>query len=57
MTITEGAREAVDRAADMGLADGLAFERKALYLAFASQDAREGLTAFTERRPPEWSWT
>jgi enoyl-CoA hydratase len=51
------ARDAVDRAADMGLADGLAYERKALYLAFASEDAREGLTAFTERRPPRWSWT
>jgi enoyl-CoA hydratase len=51
------AKEAVDRAADMGLAEGLAFERKALYLAFASQDAREGLTAFTQRRAPQWSWT
>jgi enoyl-CoA hydratase len=51
------AREAVDRAADLGLDDGLAFERKSLYLAFASQDAREGLTAFTERRRPQWSWT
>lgn len=50
------AREAVDRAADMGLADGLAFERKSLYLAFASEDAGEGLTAFNERRRPQWSW-
>lgn len=50
------AREAVDKAADMGLADGLAFERKSLYLAFASDDAREGLTAFTQRRRPQWSW-
>ena len=50
------AKEAVDRAADMGLADGLAFERKSLYLAFASEDAKEGLTAFTERRAPKWSW-
>jgi enoyl-CoA hydratase len=50
------AREAVDRAADMGLSDGLAFERKSLYLAFASEDAREGLQAFTERRRPQWSW-
>jgi enoyl-CoA hydratase/carnithine racemase len=40
----------------MGLADGLAFERKALYLAFASQDAREGLTAFTQRRAPSRHW-
>jgi enoyl-CoA hydratase len=50
------AREAVDRAADMGLSEGLAFERKSLYLAFASEDAHEGLVAFTERRRPEWSW-
>jgi enoyl-CoA hydratase len=50
------AREAVDRAADMGLSEGLAYERKSLYLAFASEDAHEGLQAFTERRRPEWSW-
>ncbi|MDQ6817860.1 MAG: enoyl-CoA hydratase-related protein [Actinomycetota bacterium] len=50
------AKEAVDRAADMGLADGLAFERKSLYLAFASEDAHEGLAAFSERRSPRWSW-
>jgi enoyl-CoA hydratase len=50
------AKEAVDRAADMGLGDGLSFERKSLYLAFASEDAREGLEAFSERRRPKWSW-
>ncbi len=50
------AKEAVDRASDMGLGDGLAFERKSLYLAFASEDAHEGLAAFSERRRPEWSW-
>jgi enoyl-CoA hydratase/carnithine racemase len=50
------AKVAVDRAADLGLADGLAFERKSLYLAFASEDAHEGLSAFSERRRPRWSW-
>jgi enoyl-CoA hydratase len=50
------AKEAVDRAADMGLGDGLAFERRSFYLAFASQDAHEGMTAFLERREPQWSW-
>ncbi len=50
------AKEAVDRASDMGLGDGLAFERKSLYLAFASEDAHEGLAAFSERRRPDWSW-
>ncbi|HYV16519.1 MAG TPA: enoyl-CoA hydratase-related protein [Conexibacter sp.] len=51
------AKQAVDRAADVGLAAGLQLERQALYLAFASADAREGLTAFVERREPTWSWT
>jgi len=50
------AREAVDKAADMALTDGLAFERKSLYLAFASDDAHEGLTAFSDRREPRWCW-
>ena len=48
------AREAVDRAFETGLDSGLDFERKALYLAFASEDAREGLAAFVEKRRPEW---
>jgi enoyl-CoA hydratase len=48
------AREALDRAFETGLDSGLDFERKALYLAFASEDAREGLSAFVEKRRPEW---
>jgi enoyl-CoA hydratase len=48
------AKESVDRAFETTLDSGLDFERKALYLAFASEDAREGLTAFTEKRDPEF---
>ena len=48
------ARESVDRAFETGLDSGLDFERKALYLAFASEDAGEGLSAFVEKRRPEW---
>jgi enoyl-CoA hydratase len=48
------AKEAVDRALDSGLELGLDHERKLLYLAFASDDAREGLTAFTEKRKPQF---
>jgi enoyl-CoA hydratase len=36
------------------LSAGVADERKALYLAFASEDAHEGLTAFVEKRKPEF---
>jgi len=49
---TRLAKEAVDRAYESTLQLGLEYERRALYLAFASEDAREGLTAFTEKRKP-----
>jgi len=48
------AKESVNRAYSSTLETGLDYERKALYLAFASEDAREGLTAFTEKRKPEF---
>ena len=48
------AKEAVNRAFETSLESGLDLERKALYLAFASDDAREGLTAFGEKREPEF---
>jgi enoyl-CoA hydratase len=46
------AKESVNRAFESTLETGLDYERKALYLAFASEDAHEGLTAFTEKRKP-----
>ena len=49
---TRLAKESVDRAYETTLAAGLEAERRALYLAFASEDAKEGLTAFTEKRKP-----
>src|SRR5438445_6058742 len=51
---TRLAKEAVDRAHETTLALGLEYERRALYLAFASEDAKEGLTAFTEKRKPDF---
>jgi enoyl-CoA hydratase len=48
------AKAAVDRAFDTTLEVGLDYERKQLYLAFASEDAREGLRAFTEKRDPDF---
>ena len=51
---TRLAKESVNRAYETTLAAGLEAERRALYLAFASEDAKEGLTAFTEKRKPDF---
>ncbi|HZC28647.1 MAG TPA: enoyl-CoA hydratase-related protein [Gaiellaceae bacterium] len=51
---TRLAKEAVDRAYESTLQLGLEYERRALYLAFASEDAKEGLSAFTEKRKPQF---
>lgn len=46
------AKEAVLKAFDTTLEEGLHFERKNFYLLFASQDQQEGMQAFIEKRPP-----
>jgi enoyl-CoA hydratase len=48
------AKEAVNRAEELSLEDGLAFERRTFYALFASDDQREGMAAFLEKRPPTW---
>jgi len=40
---------------EVGLAPGLEFERKLFYLLFASEDKREGMRAFLEKRPGRFS--
>lgn len=48
-------KEAVNHAFDSFLADGLADERRSFYFLFASQDQKEGMAAFVEKRKPNWS--
>jgi enoyl-CoA hydratase len=48
------AKEAVLKAANSSLDEGLDFERKAFYLLFASEDRTEGMKAFLEKRKPEF---
>jgi enoyl-CoA hydratase len=48
-------KEAVNYAMEVGLDAGLDFERKLFYLLFASEDKREGMQAFLEKRPGRFS--
>jgi enoyl-CoA hydratase len=48
------AKEAVDKAFEAPLSVGLDYERRAFYLARASEDAEEGLRAFVEKRKPDF---
>ena len=49
---TIAAREAVDRADEVSLREGLLFERRAFHALFATEDQKEGMAAFIEKRPP-----
>jgi enoyl-CoA hydratase len=49
------AKEAVNRAFELSLEAGLEFERRSFFLLFGSEDQREGMAAFAEKRPPTWS--
>ena len=47
-------KEAVNYAFESSLSDGLAAERRVFNLLFASEDQKEGMAAFLEKRDPRW---
>jgi enoyl-CoA hydratase len=49
------AKEAVNRAFESTLAEGLLYERRLFHSAFATEDQTEGMAAFTEKRPPNFT--
>ncbi|MFI5821130.1 enoyl-CoA hydratase-related protein [Streptomyces rishiriensis] len=51
-TAVRAARECVDRALESGLRDGIRYERRVFHALFATDDQKEGMTAFLEKRPP-----
>jgi len=48
------AKEAVNRAFETGLAEGLKFERRVFHATFGTEDQKEGMAAFAEKRPPQF---
>ena len=50
----ELAKEAVLKAFDAPLQEGLTFERKNFYMLFSTEDQKEGMSAFVEKRKPDF---
>jgi len=48
------AKDAILKVYDTGLQDGLEFERKNFYLLFATEDQKEGMAAFVEKRKAQF---
>ena len=49
------AKEAVNRAYETTLAEGIRFERRVFHSTFATQDQKEGMAAFIEKRKPKFT--
>ena len=48
------AKEAVNRAFETSLSEGVLFERRVFHALFATEDQKEGMAAFVEKRPPNF---
>ena len=48
------AKEAINRAYEMPLSEGVAFERRLFHSLFATEDQKEGMAAFLEKRKPDF---
>jgi enoyl-CoA hydratase len=48
------AKEAINRAFEGSLAEGVLFERRVFQALFATEDQKEGMAAFVEKRPAKF---
>jgi enoyl-CoA hydratase len=55
--VLRSVKQVIDRGMDIDLKSGCAFEAEAFALCFASQDSREGVSAFLEKRKPNFQGT
>jgi enoyl-CoA hydratase len=48
-------KEAINRAYETTLSEGIRFERRLFHATFATEDQKEGMAAFTEKRQPTFN--
>jgi enoyl-CoA hydratase len=48
-------KEMVNAAFEMGLTQGINFERRLFHGLFGTEDQKEGMTAFVDKRPGNWT--
>lgn len=48
------AKEAVNQSFETPLSEGISAERRAFYLLFSTEDQKEGMQAFMDKRKPDW---
>ena len=51
----KAAKEVVNKSQDLGIREGVEFERRVFHGLFGSKDQKIGMSAFAEKRKPEWS--
>ncbi len=47
-------KSAINKSFELSLSEGLEFERRAFYFLFATEDQKEGMAAFSEKRSAKW---
>jgi enoyl-CoA hydratase len=55
--VTRMITESIDRAYETTLTEGVRFERRVFHATFATNDQKEGMAAFIEKRPPRFTHT
>jgi enoyl-CoA hydratase len=54
LPVVMAAKESINRAYESALAEGVLFERRAFHSLFATEDQKEGMRAFVEKRKPSF---
>lgn len=54
MVAARAVKEAVNRAEEVGLTEGIRFERRLFQALFATEDQKEGMSAFLSKREPQF---